>query len=1453
MHELTVLLFTDIAGSVELQQRLGTEAYTKVVARHDELIHAAFSQSDSPPVILKETGDGVLAKFVTASDAVNAALRIQASFHLEQWQIAPIKVRIGIHLGQVTEMSEEITGDRRAVGMAINLAARIMDLAEPGQILTTRSVFDDARQFISSHPSVGDETFGMPELQWPAHGRYRLKGYDTPLDIFEVGAEGIAPLQVPSGGAKAERDVVADDEAILGWRPGAGLSIPRRKEWIVIRKLGVGGSGEVWLIEHKTTKEQRAFKFCFDSQRLQSFKRELTLLRLLRDALGKRKDIVSLYEVSVEEPPFYLESEYVETGNLFEWAESSGGIGAIPIEERLKMFVDIACAVDAAHSVGIIHKDIKPSNILIAVEAGQILPRLADFGVGQLASSSEIQRLDITRAGFTEEMDLSGDSTLAGTQLYLPPEYLIGQEPSVQGDIYALGVILYQLVAGDLAKPLGSGWQRDVEDELLRQDIERCVDMDPLRRFKSAQSLADRIADIEQRRAVAEADQERLLLADRRRRLLVFAGIGMVIFGVIAVFLGYAFLQQKELESQARQTAQKQSELKLRARETLSELDFRFAGKLLEEDRSAMAVAHLSRAIRSNPANTAAAKKLMATLVARNFMRPERAPFQIGGAGKLFTAHAMAVSPDGTKLASVYASGMKIGIWDVNSGTPLAMDLSPGRERCTRMAFDPTGKILMTSCISALRFWNTDNGELVNERKAGKALLSLNGRYWLRKFGTPKFSLWDIINDTQIAEGIHELDQEPREFVFSEGGRKVLALSLRAQGQTFERVVSLLDLDQEDEGPLQWKELLRFKDSYSASGRMLHTSADFSLMAMAVENGSVNVWSLPDGKLLKTFPNPGDQVLTMRFSPDGGKIVVGYLGNSARIWDMASGATTGLPLNHDGGVNGIWMSPNGITVITGSIDNTTRAWDLNSGMALTESMHHSDVPSGAEFIDGGRRLVTTSFDGKAWSWDLQGSPALSIPIDIPGARIAAVSVNGQRYAKVSDSKILKVLNRDSRAAVCQDIRHDSEIQLARFSKDATRLFSFSEREFKITNLENGATITHRLESQGGERIWEIGPNGNCIVTSSKGPREGKAKWFVVTNLSAGNLKSLRFKVQMAVSALAIHDNGGRLALSTNRGGLLLEKQKDGTYQDRPFNMLKYAISMNFNDDGSRLLCGCIDSVARIFRVDDQKLVTSSPLRHSGPVLAVAFNSKAGEREIAVTLSEKFGDESGEQSLQLWDIESEESLTPTVKIESGSNTNLWSQFSPAQLGIGPAGTQLSIVFKDGAAFLWDIFPPISGEAPSWISDFGEAVAGIKLGKDKTLLTIPFNTFEKSRNEILDQDSRGVLANWAKWVMTKPSERSTSPNSRTGPIEWIERTTVASNIEELRLALRLCPDHPTIKALLAEKLFLQSKDSVEANWFLESAKLFFDKKITNLPTHVSKDHYDLGKATLERIDM
>ena len=90
------------------------------------------------------------------------------------------------------------------------------------------------------------------------------------------------------------------------------------------------------------TQRPRVFKFCFDASRLGSFKRELTLFRLLRDALGNRPDIARLHEVNLKEGPYFLESEYVEGGNLREWGETDGRLAALPLEERLRLIAEIA-------------------------------------------------------------------------------------------------------------------------------------------------------------------------------------------------------------------------------------------------------------------------------------------------------------------------------------------------------------------------------------------------------------------------------------------------------------------------------------------------------------------------------------------------------------------------------------------------------------------------------------------------------------------------------------------------------------------------------------------------------------------------------------------------------------------------------------------------------------------------------------------------------------------------------------------------------------------------------------------------------------------------------------------------------------------------------------------------------------------------------------------------------
>ena len=200
--QIAALIFTDIVGSVALQQKLGTNAYTRFVSRHDEIIKQCLSEVPDAK-ILNETGDGFLIRFTDPSDAVNTALRLQYRLSLEKCEGESINIRMGLNMGLITEMDETNRGGTRAVGMPINLVARVMDLGGAGQILMTRVVYDDAKQFVRNHPDSGlsDRVLSPPE--WVAHGSYEIDGNDENIEIFEVGHEEIAPLKAPSGSKKA--------------------------------------------------------------------------------------------------------------------------------------------------------------------------------------------------------------------------------------------------------------------------------------------------------------------------------------------------------------------------------------------------------------------------------------------------------------------------------------------------------------------------------------------------------------------------------------------------------------------------------------------------------------------------------------------------------------------------------------------------------------------------------------------------------------------------------------------------------------------------------------------------------------------------------------------------------------------------------------------------------------------------------------------------------------------------------------------------------------------------------------------------------------------------------------------------------------------------------------------------------------------------------------------------
>lgn len=200
--QIAALMFTDIVGSVALQQKLGTNSYTRYVARHDEIIKDCLSNIPDSK-ILNETGDGFLIRFTDPSDAVNTALRLQYRLSLEKCEGETIGVRIGLNMGVITEMDETNRGGTRAVGMPINLVARVMDLGESGQILMTRVVYDDAKQFVRNHPDSGltDRVLATPT--WKSHGSFEIDGNEENLELFEVGLDDIAPFSAPGGSKKA--------------------------------------------------------------------------------------------------------------------------------------------------------------------------------------------------------------------------------------------------------------------------------------------------------------------------------------------------------------------------------------------------------------------------------------------------------------------------------------------------------------------------------------------------------------------------------------------------------------------------------------------------------------------------------------------------------------------------------------------------------------------------------------------------------------------------------------------------------------------------------------------------------------------------------------------------------------------------------------------------------------------------------------------------------------------------------------------------------------------------------------------------------------------------------------------------------------------------------------------------------------------------------------------------
>ena len=545
------ILFSDLVGSTRLQSELGNLRAAEIVGRHQAVVRHVLRSFDGREVDTQ--GDSFLLVFASPSEGVRFALRMQAALRAAQAAEADMPLaRVGLHQGQVV-VDESALGVKAydVYGIQVSTAARIMDLALGAQILCSRAVFDDARAILTS----GDFA-GLARVAWRNHGSYRFKGVSDAHEVCEVGEEAMAPLTAPPAGAKSWPIATGGEE--LGWRPAAGVDVPGTS-WVLETKLGEGGFGEVWKAVNRADRSAQVFKFCFRGDRLPALKREARLLKRLR--LHAHPSLVQVYDVTEgDRPPYFLEMEYVEGPTTAQWLASDP-----PLAERLEVVAQVADALDVVHAAGITHRDVKPSNVLLTRRAdGARLAKLSDFGLGAAEDADLLRSISASRS-----------DGLVGTADYLAPERRAGGPATPRGDLYSLGLTLYQLVVGDVTQPLPIDWEARLPDEIVRDDVKRCVAPDPADRWPRALDLATALRAHDgrlERRVLERTHAVVVARAARLRHLLVGIALGATVvlsLGGIAVWKWWEAGHQRAEAEHQRDLARAQKRLAL---ESLSRL-----------------------------------------------------------------------------------------------------------------------------------------------------------------------------------------------------------------------------------------------------------------------------------------------------------------------------------------------------------------------------------------------------------------------------------------------------------------------------------------------------------------------------------------------------------------------------------------------------------------------------------------------------------------------------------------------------------------------------------------------------------------------------------------------------------------------------------------------------------------------------------------------------------------
>ena len=210
----------------------------------------------------------------------------------------------------------------------------------------------------------------------------------------------------------------------------------------VISKIGAGGMGEVYLANDSRLNRKVAVKVLsgnFDEDRLHRFKQEAVSASALN-----HPNILTIYEIGEFEKTQYISAEYVEGETLHDLLKRT----PMNLETVMNIILQVVSALDVAHRADIVHRDIKPDNVMIRPDG---LVKLLDFGVAKLAAENSF--IEDDGANATTIKINTSPGMIIGTANYMSPEQARGKVVDARTDIFSFGVMLYEMLAGQKTFP----------------------------------------------------------------------------------------------------------------------------------------------------------------------------------------------------------------------------------------------------------------------------------------------------------------------------------------------------------------------------------------------------------------------------------------------------------------------------------------------------------------------------------------------------------------------------------------------------------------------------------------------------------------------------------------------------------------------------------------------------------------------------------------------------------------------------------------------------------------------------------------------------------------------------------------------------------------------------------------------------------------------------------------